>query len=87
MFHLPSILSLNVCYLCNLIFHVCDFKNFMQHLSALGIFFFFLFLLGLNLWPMEVSRLGVESELQLPHYTTATAMQTRLRSNIAVAVA
>ena len=26
-------------------------------------------------WHMEVSRLGVELELQLPPYTTATAMQ------------
>ena len=37
------------------------------------IFFFFYFL-----WPhlqhMEISRLGVQSELQLPAYTTATAM-------------
>ena len=33
---------------------------------------FFCFL-GLHLWHMEVPRLGVESELQLPVYTTATA--------------
>ena len=31
--------------------------------------------LGLHLWHMEVPRLGVKSELQLPAYTTATAMQ------------
>ena len=37
--------------------------------------FFFFFFLGLHLWHMEVPRLGVESELQLPTYTTATAMQ------------
>ena len=30
--------------------------------------------LGLNLQHMEVHRLGVELELQLPAYTTATAM-------------
>ena len=30
---------------------------------------------GLHPWHMEVSRLGVELELQLPAYTTATAMQ------------
>ena len=30
--------------------------------------------LGLNLQHMEVPRIGVESELQLPAYTTATAM-------------
>ena len=29
---------------------------------------------------MEVPRLGVESELQLPAYTTATAMQIRATS-------
>ena len=37
-------------------------------------FFFFFVLLGLHLWHMEVPRLGVKSELQLPVYTTATAM-------------
>ena len=29
--------------------------------------------LGPHLWHMEVPRIGVESELQLPAYTTATA--------------
>ena len=29
--------------------------------------------LGLHPWQMEVPRLGVESELQLPAYSTATA--------------
>jgi len=38
-------------------------------------FFFFLVFLGPHLWHMEVPRLGVESELQLLAYTTATAMQ------------
>ena len=39
-------------------------------------FFFFLSfcLLELHLWHMEVLRLGVKAELQLPTYTTATAM-------------
>ena len=36
--------------------------------------FFFLFFLGPHLWHMEVTRLGVKSELQLLAYTTATAM-------------
>ena len=36
-------------------------------------FFFFLFFLGLHPRHMEVPRLGVESELQLLAYTTATA--------------
>ena len=38
------------------------------------LFFFFVFL-GLNLWHMEIPRLGIKSELQLLAYTTATAMQ------------
>ena len=38
--------------------------------------FIYLFcFLELHLWHMEVPRLGVESELQLPAYTTATAMR------------
>ena len=32
------------------------------------------FFLGLHLWHMEVSRLRAELELQVPAYTTATAM-------------
>ena len=35
--------------------------------------YLFIFLLRPYLWHMEVSRLGVKSELQLPTYTTATA--------------
>ena len=44
-------------------------------LKKLGaeIFFFFCFL-GPHLQHVEVPRLGVELELQLPAYTTATAM-------------
>ena len=39
-----------------------------------GFFFFsFFFCLGLQLWHMEVPRLGDESELQVPAYATATA--------------
>uniref|UniRef100_A0A8D1DAL5 Uncharacterized protein n=1 Tax=Sus scrofa TaxID=9823 RepID=A0A8D1DAL5_PIG len=41
--------------------------------SPLNFFFFFFCFLGPLLWHMEVPRLGVESELQLPAYTTATA--------------
>ena len=37
--------------------------------------FVFFVSLGLNLRHMEVPRLGVESELQPPAYTTATAMK------------
>ena len=35
--------------------------------------YYLLFFLGLLLRPVEVPRLGVESDLQLPAYTTATA--------------
>ena len=37
------------------------------------LFFFFFVFLGPHLWPMEVPRLRVELELQLPVYTRATA--------------
>ena len=37
--------------------------------------FFPSFFLGPHSWSMEVPRLGVESELQLPAYTRATAMR------------
>ena len=36
-------------------------------------------ILGPHPWHMEVPRLRVESELQLPAYTTATAMQDASR--------
>ena len=39
------------------------------------VFFFFFGILGPQLQHMEVPRLGVESELQMPAYTTATATQ------------
>ena len=42
--------------------------------SAFFLLFFFFFFLGLHLRHMEVSRLGVESELEPLAYTTATAM-------------
>ena len=38
-------------------------------------FVLFCFFLSLHPWHMEVPRLGVESEPQLPAYTTATATQ------------
>ena len=43
-----------------------------------GIYLFiclFIVLLGLHSWHTEVPRLGVESELQLLAYATATAIQ------------
>ena len=41
--------------------------------SFIGSSFFFFFFLGLHPCHMEVPMLGVESELQLPAYTEATA--------------
>ena len=38
------------------------------------IFFFFFVSLGLHLQHMEIPRLGVKLELELPAYSTATAM-------------
>ena len=52
-------------------------KNFFQSsiyiLFQILSFFFFVFL-GLHLWHVEIPRLGVQLELQLLAYTTATAM-------------
>ena len=46
-----------------------------QNTTFLGkILFFIICFLWSHLWHIEVPRLGVESELQLPAYTTATAM-------------
>ena len=41
--------------------------SFYFNSSLLNFFF-----LGSHLWPMEVPRLGIKLELQLPAYTTAT---------------
>ena len=38
--------------------------------------FLFFFFLQMHLWHMEVSGLGVQSELQLPVYATAAATAT-----------
>ena len=45
----------------------------LKSLRVFFLFFLFLVFLGPHPWHMEVSRLGVELELQLPTYTTATA--------------
>uniref|UniRef100_A0A8D0QRP6 Origin recognition complex subunit 2 n=1 Tax=Sus scrofa TaxID=9823 RepID=A0A8D0QRP6_PIG len=53
-----------------------DYFSFLRYQSYKINFlnFFFFTFLGLHSWHMEVPRLGVESELQLPAYTTATGM-------------
>ena len=38
--------------------------------------------LGLHLWHMEFPRLGIESELQLPAYATATTLPGPLTLNL-----
>ena len=51
---------------------------YIIHTSLLKIFFFnllLLFFLGPHLWHIEILKLGVHSELQLPAYATATATQ------------
>ena len=55
---------------------LADFSlSFFKLFIYLFIYFIFLPFLGPLPWHMEVPRLGVESELQLPDYTTATATQ------------
>ena len=50
--------------------------------KVFGVFVFvFLSFLGLHPWHMEVPRLGVESELQLPVYTTAQQCGIRAASS------
>ena len=41
--------------------------------SGVSFLYLFIFFLGLHPWHMEVPRLGLQSELQLPAYTAATA--------------
>ena len=49
-------------------------QDFPSKHAMWGGFFFFVFVfLGPHLWHMEAPRLGVELELQLPAYVTATA--------------
>ena len=49
-------------------------KSIEPQRDGVHVSFFFLSFFGLNLRLMEIPRLGVESELQLSAYTTATAM-------------
>ena len=52
----------------------CIFCNSVEQAYMYSFSHFFFFFKGLHLWHMEVPRLGLESELQLPAYTTATVM-------------
>ena len=51
-----------------------DSQHKLQILASSLLCTFLFVFLGPHLWHMEVPRLGVESELQLLAYTTATAM-------------
>ena len=53
---------------------VCPQEKLFLLLLLLLLFVCFVFFLGPHPWHMEVPRLGVKSELQLPAYATATAM-------------
>ena len=56
---------------------VSDFKSWERFKKMKGdnkLYLFLSFFLGPLLWHMDVPRLGIEWELQLPAYTTATAM-------------
>ena len=57
---------------------VCDLAatlmQLIKNMKNVFLFLFFVFL-GQHLWHVEVLRLEVELELQLPAYTTDTAMQ------------
>ena len=48
-------------------------ENFIIFLFIYLFVCLFIYFLGLHPWHMEVPRLGVDSELQLPIYITATA--------------
>ena len=50
-----------------LVFHLLDHTCVCVYVCVCARF------LGPQSWPMEVPRLGIESELQLPAYTIATA--------------
>ena len=53
----------------------CQIGIFSKLDNVFFLFFCFFVFLGLHPQHMEVPRLGVESELQLPTYATAMAMQ------------
>ena len=54
---------------------MCFVNLLSQNPKGFDFFLIIVIFLGLQVWHMEVPRLGAELELQLPAYTTATAMQ------------
>ena len=56
--------------------HCSDSTGSLTHCATRELIFIFLFVfLGSHLWHMEITSLGVESELQLLAYITAIAMR------------
>ena len=55
-------------------FFFMEFRNIETQIIFVCVFFFSFFFLGSYSWHMEVPRLGVKLELQLPAYSMATAM-------------
>ena len=55
------------------IFHI-DILVYLYLSVPLSFSYSHFFFLGPHLWHIEIPRLGVEMELQLPAYTTVTAM-------------
>ena len=54
--------------------HLTPYLQVIRQWKAFKILYFLFFaFLGMHLWPMEVPRLEVESELQLLAYNTAAA--------------
>ena len=47
----------------------------MKNQKGESLHIFFFFFLGMHLWNMEVPRVEVQWELQIPAYITAIAMQ------------
>ena len=62
-------LYLGKCTVIQLYSFLSDNRQFTQ--EYLFIYLFMFFFLGPHPWHMEILRLGVELELQLPTYTTA----------------
>ena len=51
----------------------CDSSLIIIYVCVYIYIYIYIFFLGPHLWHMEITRLGVQSELQLLAYTTATA--------------
>ena len=54
---------------------ICPGVGLLDHMAHMAALSFFLFFGGVALWHIEVVRLGIESELQLLAYATATDTQ------------